>query len=120
MLPNSSQSPNVDEKNLIFFLEIWSLRKSGILRQNILFVFHVGCSVFCYGEISPNFDLEKYDFNLFKGFFMEKKMAQIRQVWMNFFFQIARFLWEVSAGIQEYWRILVFKFFNIQYVAKFG
>jgi hypothetical protein len=30
-------------------------------------------------EISPNFEPEKYDFDLYKGFSMEK-MAQIRQV----------------------------------------
>jgi hypothetical protein len=28
---------------------------------------------FLLGEISPNVDLKKYDFNLYKGFFMEKK-----------------------------------------------
>jgi exonuclease I len=33
-------------------------------------------------ESSPNFNLKKYDFNLYKGFFMEKKRAQIHQIFM--------------------------------------
>jgi hypothetical protein len=34
---------------------------------------------FLLGETSPNFDLNKYDFDLYKGFFMAK-MAQILQI----------------------------------------
>jgi hypothetical protein len=39
--------------------------------------------------------MDKYDFNLYKGFFMEK-MTQIHQILKIFFFplfQITRFLW---------------------------
>jgi hypothetical protein len=38
------------------------------------------------------FDLEKYDFDLYKGFFVEKNMAQTRQIFMIKEIQIARFL----------------------------
>jgi hypothetical protein len=31
------------------------------------------------GKFSPNFKLKKYDFNLYKGFFIEK-MAQTQQI----------------------------------------
>jgi hypothetical protein len=34
---------------------------------------------FLLGETSPNLDLNKYDFDLYKGFFMAK-MAQILQI----------------------------------------
>jgi len=46
--------------------------------------------LFFYWRIFANFRPEKYDFDQYKGFFMEK-MAQIRQISQNFFFQIARF-----------------------------
>jgi hypothetical protein len=47
---------------------------------------------FFNGEILSNFDLEKYDFHLYKGFSMEK-MAQIHQISEKISFQIAIFLW---------------------------
>jgi hypothetical protein len=43
-------------------------------------------------EILPNFDSEKNDFDLLKGFLMEKK-TQIHQISKEKNFKIARFLW---------------------------
>ncbi len=37
-------------------------------------------SVFLIDKSLPNFGLEKYDFHLYTGFFMEKKWVQIRQI----------------------------------------
>jgi len=82
------------------------LKKSGILRQNIVFFFHVGCSVFWYGEISPNFDLEKYDFNLFKGFFMGKKKGPNSPNFDKLFFKSPDFydkFQQVAKNIEGFW-----------------
>jgi len=54
---------------------------------------------FFYWWIFAKFRFEKYDFTLYKGFFMEKKI-QIRQILKNIFLKIARFLWQVPAGSQ--------------------
>jgi len=43
------------------------------------------------GFLLAKFQPEKYDFDLFKGFSVEK-MAEIRQILKNKSFQIARFL----------------------------
>jgi hypothetical protein len=43
------------------------------------------------GEILPNFDSEKNDFDLLKGFLMEKKNPNSPD-FEEFFFKIARFL----------------------------
>ncbi len=53
----------------------------------------VKISVFLFfpGEILPNFDSEKNDFDLLKGFLMEKK-TQIHQISKEKNFKIARFL----------------------------
>jgi len=37
-------------------------------------------------------DLEKYDFDLYKGYLVEKNMAQIRHIFIIKEIQIARFL----------------------------
>jgi hypothetical protein len=50
-----------------------------------------GIQFFPFDNIWPNFDLKKYDFRLDKGFFM-KKMAQILQVFKNFFFKPLKFM----------------------------
>jgi hypothetical protein len=49
---------------------------------------------FFYWQNFAKFQPEKYDFEQHKGFFMRKKMAQIRQILKEFFFffKIVRFL----------------------------
>jgi hypothetical protein len=42
--------------------------------------------------LGAKFQPEKYDFDLFKGFFMEKKKAQLCQISKKKKLQIARFL----------------------------
>jgi hypothetical protein len=48
------------------------------------------------------------------------KMTQIRQVSNFKKFQIARALWQLPEGSQDYRRMLFFFYLHIYYAAKFG
>jgi hypothetical protein len=50
-----------------------------------LLVSYLG-SVFFYREISPNFNLKKYDFDPYKGFFIKQKITQIHQISVIYLF----------------------------------
>jgi len=74
---------------------------------------------FFYWRIFAKFRPEKYDFNLFKGFFMWK-MAQIRQI-LNFknskLLDFYNNLKKVAKNIEGF---CFFSYLHIYYVAKFG
>ncbi len=69
-----------------------------------------GVPVFLFtGEFSPNFNLEKNAFDLYKDFSWEKKNPQIRQIFKIFvsiFSKSSDFFCKFQIGSQEYRRIL--------------
>jgi hypothetical protein len=56
-------------------LPLWLLHKIDRKKEKK----EVSCGSFT-GDFSPNFDLGKNDFDLYKRFLMGKEMAQIRQI----------------------------------------